>query len=61
VPKWNDAIGATKGAAAMGAINWALFVFTLITFSMSPVSFPSSLKDTFQKWVQPISAVYNKY
>jgi hypothetical protein len=33
-PKGNEAIGATKGAAAMGAINWALFVFTLITFSI---------------------------
>jgi len=33
-PKWSSAIGATKGAAAMGGINWALFVFTLIVFSV---------------------------
>jgi len=32
----------------MGAINWALFVFTLITFSMSPPPFPPALRETCQ-------------
>jgi len=34
-PHWNGAINATKAAAALGAINWALFVFTLVMFSIS--------------------------
>jgi hypothetical protein len=29
---WNAAIGATKAGAALGAINWALFIATLISF-----------------------------
>ena len=32
----------------MGAINWALFVFTLITFSMSPPPFQPALRETCQ-------------
>lgn len=33
LPKnWNAAIGATKAGAALGAINWALFIATLISF-----------------------------
>lgn len=33
IPKENAAIGATKGAAALGGLTWASFVFTLIVFS----------------------------
>lgn len=29
---WNSAIGATKGATALGAINWFLFIVTLVSF-----------------------------
>jgi hypothetical protein len=50
-PKGNEAIGATKGAAAMGAINWALFVFTLITFSMF-LTLLLYLRETHRKGVQ---------
>ncbi|KAH8745628.1 hypothetical protein BGZ57DRAFT_227798 [Hyaloscypha finlandica] len=35
LPKnWNAAIGATKAGAALGAINWALFIATLISFGI---------------------------
>jgi hypothetical protein len=32
IPHATAAIGSTKGAAALGAINWLLFVITLIAF-----------------------------
>jgi hypothetical protein len=35
-PNWNSAIAATKAAAGLGALEWALFIVTLVTFSMSP-------------------------
>jgi len=32
--KWNSAIGATKASAGLGALNWALFIVTLVVFSI---------------------------
>jgi len=33
-PKWNSAIAATKASAGLGALNWALFIVTLVTFGL---------------------------
>jgi len=32
--KWNAAINATKASAGLGALNWALFIVTLVTFGI---------------------------
>jgi hypothetical protein len=50
-PKWNSAIAATKAAAGLGALEWALFIVTLITFSTSlpparSIPFPFHHHDT---------------
>jgi hypothetical protein len=39
--KWNAAINATKAAAGLGALNWALFIVTLVTFGTSFSHFPA--------------------
>jgi hypothetical protein len=38
--KWNAAINATKASAGLGALNWALFIVTLVTFGTSFFHFP---------------------
>jgi hypothetical protein len=37
---WDSAIATTKAAAALGALNWALFILTVVSFGTYPLDVP---------------------